>query len=49
MEANKTACPTLEGKEFGLAQIFLDLIDKEYNKYILAEIPTDETKKSQCQ
>lgn len=39
MEANKTACPTLEGKEFGLAQIFLDLFDKEYNKYILAEIP----------
>lgn len=39
MEANKDYCPTLEGKEFGLAQIFLNLIDKDYNKYILAEIP----------
>ena len=38
MEANKHFCPTLEGKEFGLAQIFLDLIDKEYNKYIQTEI-----------
>ena len=39
MEANKDYCPTLEGKEFGLAQIFLDLFDRSYNKYILAEIP----------
>lgn len=39
MEANKEHCPNLEGKEFGLAQVFLDLIDKNYNKYILAEIP----------
>lgn len=39
MEANKSFCPALEGREFGLAQIFLDLIDKNYNKYILAEIP----------
>lgn len=39
MEANKLFCPALEGKEFGLAQIFLDLIDKNYSKYILAEIP----------
>jgi hypothetical protein len=39
MEANKQYCPELEGKEFGLAQIFLDSIDKNYNKYILAEIP----------
>jgi hypothetical protein len=39
MEANKQYCPSLEGKEFGLAQIFLDTIDKNYNKYILAEIP----------
>jgi hypothetical protein len=39
MEANKDFCPTLEGKEFGLAQIFLDTVDRSYNKYILAEIP----------
>jgi hypothetical protein len=39
MEANKEFCPALEGREFGLAQIFLDMIDRNYNKYILAEIP----------
>jgi hypothetical protein len=39
MEANKIYCPELEGKEFGLGQIFLDSIDRNYNKYILAEIP----------
>ena len=39
MEENKNFCPDIEGKEYGLAQIFLDLIDKEYNKNVLAEIP----------
>lgn len=39
MEANKNYCPDLEVKDFGLAKIFLDTIDRNYNKYILAEIP----------
>ena len=39
MEANSKFCPDLEGKEFGLAQIFLSLFDPEYNKLVLAEIP----------
>ena len=39
MEANSAFCPDLEGKEFGLAQIFLSLFDPEYNKLVLAEIP----------
>lgn len=39
MEANKEHCPSLDMREFGLAQIFLDLIDKQYSKYVLAEIP----------
>ena len=39
MEANSAFCPNLEGKEFGLAEIFLSLFDPEYNKLVLAEIP----------
>ena len=39
MEANKQFCPDIEGKEFGLAYIFLSLMDPEYNKLVLAEIP----------
>ena len=39
MENNSQYCPDLEGKDFGLAQIFLNLIDDTYNKTVLAEIP----------
>ena len=39
MEANSTKCPPVGGKEFGSAQVFLELIDESYNKRVLAEIP----------
>jgi hypothetical protein len=38
MEGNKQHCPSLEGKEYGLAKIFLDTIDNAYNIAVLAEI-----------
>ena len=39
MEANSKMCPAVSGKEYGLASVFLSLIDSNYNKRILAEIP----------
>ena len=39
MEANSQYCPSIEGKDYGLAQVFLSLVDSEYNKLVLAEIP----------
>jgi hypothetical protein len=39
MESNKEFCPSIEGREFGLARIFLDLISNDYNTTVLAEIP----------
>ena len=39
MEANRKHCPQVSGKEYGLAYVFLNLIDEKYNKRVLAEIP----------
>jgi hypothetical protein len=44
MQGNDKFCPSLEGKDFGLAHIFLSFIDRNYNKVVLAEIlPIRET------
>jgi endonuclease III-like uncharacterized protein len=39
MEANSKYCPSVAGKEYGAAKVFLDLVDDSYNKRVLAEIP----------
>ena len=38
MEANKTYCPSIEGKEYGLARVFTEMISQDYNITVLAEI-----------
>ena len=38
MEKNSKFCPRVEGKETGLAQIYLDKIDKAYANVVLTEI-----------
>ena len=38
-DGNKKFCPDLEGKDYGLVQIFLDMFEYSYVKTVLAEIP----------
>jgi hypothetical protein len=38
-DGNKRFCPELEGKDYGLVQIFLDMFEYSYVKTVLAEIP----------
>ena len=39
MEHNSSKCPDVEGKDYGLAYTFLNMIDEDYNKTILADMP----------